>query len=327
MKKHLIAAAVAGTLAVPAMAQVSLSGRLDAGYGNLNSNQATGDRSGFQYSGDTTSRLTFKANEDLGGGMKAYVHLEQQVGNVQNGDSAAGFDSSFEFDRAMYVGISGGFGKVSVGYQNSIDKNIIDGYQVGGANNTLGKLADVVDNEDSRNHSLRYDSPSFGGLTVNVEVENAKDDGDKTGTGTAFGISYSAGPLKAAIASAKETNNDASNYDTTQTSVGVSYNMGMATVLASYLKTKKEAATDDEQSGYEIGVRVPMGSLALFASYATATEDAAVDLDSKAMQVGARYALSKRTNLYIIHGTVDRDTSASASTDRKHTTMGLVHKF
>ena len=35
MKKHLIAAAVAGALAVPAMAQVTIGGYIEAGYQNL----------------------------------------------------------------------------------------------------------------------------------------------------------------------------------------------------------------------------------------------------------------------------------------------------
>lgn len=90
MKKHLLAAAVAAAVAVPAMAQnVTLSGRASMEVGQWGASGATNGSADFSNRtrvADTASRITFAVNEDLGGGLRAGVYCETGV-NIDNGSS------------------------------------------------------------------------------------------------------------------------------------------------------------------------------------------------------------------------------------------------
>ena len=88
MKKHLIAAAVAGALAVPAMAQTTVYGIMDLAVRSANPD--AGDSTTTMVSGSFfTSRLGFRSVEDLGGGMKAGFVLEGKV-NADDGSTTLG---------------------------------------------------------------------------------------------------------------------------------------------------------------------------------------------------------------------------------------------
>ncbi len=116
MKKHLIAAAVAGALAVPAMAQVTIKGVFDV--------QAYGSTK-FSLGGDTvadptttakrsqtannngwaTSEIRFEGSEDLGGGLKASFALATGLSN----------GASTFADRDRFLQLAGGFGAIRMG--------------------------------------------------------------------------------------------------------------------------------------------------------------------------------------------------------------------
>lgn len=100
MQKKLIAAAVAGLLAVPAFAQtnVTISGRFAAGWESYKLSDcatALSCRSESRVS-DQSSRLIFNVVEDLGGGLKAWGQLDYRgavdLGGLANsGNSGVGF--------------------------------------------------------------------------------------------------------------------------------------------------------------------------------------------------------------------------------------------
>ena len=95
MKKHLIAAAVAAAVAVPAMAQnVSIYGTLEMGLENNKSTTATAAKTSALESHEFVSnRLGFRGEEDLGGGLKAHFRLESGL-DTSNG-TAGGANSFF----------------------------------------------------------------------------------------------------------------------------------------------------------------------------------------------------------------------------------------
>jgi hypothetical protein len=170
MKKHLIAAAVAATLAVPAMAQVSISGRLDAGYSAIDAQDNTKDTTGIGYSADTSSRLTFKASEDLGGGLKASLVLEAGIGGAPKAGDLGQSTSFGSFGRAQYMTLSGSFGQILIGYANSTMKRTLEGFgSANGTTNVLGILPNLLDNDDSRNHQITYTTPKMAGFSVDIE--------------------------------------------------------------------------------------------------------------------------------------------------------------
>jgi len=122
MKKHLIAAAVAAAVAVPAVAQVTVSGTLDisalqdakvsvggdpaAALAGAANGEFSSTTSAVATSGAwSTSTLGFSATEDLGGGLKASALINQEV-NANTGILDA---------RDRWVSLGGGFGEVKLG--------------------------------------------------------------------------------------------------------------------------------------------------------------------------------------------------------------------
>ena len=97
MQKKLIAAAVAGLIAVPALAQsnVTISGRFAAGWESykLSGGGNTGHDTESRVS-DQSSRIIFNVVEDLGGGLKAWGQLDarfdQGIGGNSSGVVATG---------------------------------------------------------------------------------------------------------------------------------------------------------------------------------------------------------------------------------------------
>ena len=94
MQKKLIAAAVAGLIAVPALAQtnVTISGRAVAGWESYRLSDCTTGfscRSESRVS-DQSSRIIFNVNEDLGGGLKAWAQMDMRYANDLGGIGMTG---------------------------------------------------------------------------------------------------------------------------------------------------------------------------------------------------------------------------------------------
>jgi len=354
MKKHIIAAAVAAAVAVPAMAQnVSVYGRIDAGYTNYD-NRATAT-SGVRFNNDTTSRIGFAGGEDLGGGLKATFALEGRLGvsagsaaatTIQSNTGAAytvatnGTDLAFGgFTRKANVALSGSFGEISLGLDAALSKNLYDTFNVGGASNTVGSATNVLSNSQfgAFNTGVKYTTPSFNGLKGSVLVMRQRTDnadvnnGEITtvGTGAEYALSYAAGPVKAMVVvlsteGARTAGAEALENDLGATSFGVSYDFGAFVVSGLYGSTKLDAtggATRTKSNVSEIGVSVPLGALTVFASGAQGEQ---ANDNTQAVQVGARYALSKRTYAYGVYGKTDID---ATGVTQKQYSAGVVHQF
>jgi len=279
MKKHLIAAAVAGAFAVPAMAQVTVSGLLDVSAINNSSSKvqagggtavtdlkATGTGNAASWN---TSVLTFTATEDLGGGLRATAVM---ISQMQEGDASSGIGN-----RERTVALSGGFGSVRFG--RFVPAAAV-GFHVGGSATLPGTNYHLstagaaiaagaapanrmvagntrVTMERSSN-TIQYTSPSMSGFTVNVNYRLVGTDttasADKAQT-TQSGLNlvYSAGPvtLNVGMQDLKTTTEAAAGAAAGTTEKGDldyifgSYNLGVAQVFASYAKRKDSTATNN----------------------------------------------------------------------------------
>jgi len=143
MKKSLVALA-ALAVSGAAMAQATIYGRTDIGYGVKASQMGTGGTGakqlGIMDGGNAGSRIGFRGTEDLGGGMKAHFVTEQGISptngalfGVRTATAGTQYDgyaaSTGQFDagsagaysqgtnRQTYLGLEGGFGTIRVGYQ------------------------------------------------------------------------------------------------------------------------------------------------------------------------------------------------------------------
>jgi predicted porin len=154
MKKSLLAVAAIGAFASAAQAQSSVTvyGLLDYGFQGSSQTQsgpaatsAAGTNvttktqtSGLGGSGESTSRLGFKGNEDLGGGMSAFFTIEAAL----NTDSSGTFTSSTTTgNRQSFVGLAKkGLGAASIGLQYTPIHEAVAATNAGGTNNAMGDV-------------------------------------------------------------------------------------------------------------------------------------------------------------------------------------------
>src|SRR5215510_7011235 len=183
MQKKLLAIAVAGALApAAAMAQstVEIYGRANIGIDNWESKggaDPTGNFKGRLRVFDFGSRLGFRVNESLGGGMRAFVVMETGVnidsgsGNGQSGSANA--STGFWASRDSYAGIGGDWGDVRFGRQspfygngiimqagsNYINQGMDSAFSFGGFfGSPLGRESNVAS----------YNTPTFGGFNASL---------------------------------------------------------------------------------------------------------------------------------------------------------------
>jgi predicted porin len=365
MKKHLIAAAVAGALAVPAMAQVTVYGVIDQGYTSTEVKDST-TTSGVTLSEtvDTTTsgngsayssqRLGFKGEEDLGGGMKAFFVYEIGLGDRDGTDS--GTDVMTDTVRQLNLGISGGFGAIKLGRMGTQADASLGAGDVGGGNNFLGRLytSGLKLNNSRSDRLIEYTTPTMSGLKVAVQYGTREVDTSVTGTATSntshketgIGVSYSAGPLNVMLGYVQEKVKTAGvkGRDPEQISLGANYDLGMAKVFFTYMDGETSddvygintGATKTNMDGMEIGAAIPLGALTLQVSYFDAEAKAKFDTTSlkgelDGYQVAALYSLSKRTTAYAVYGSSDADVTVSATssngTESSIFGFGVRHSF
>jgi predicted porin len=184
MNKKLLAVAIAGALASPmAIADVDVSGSIRVQL----QGQQKADGTHFQVV-DGTSRLRFKASEDLGNGSSAFANYEFRV------DAGKGSLVTGNTQRVTEVGITGGFGRLGMGSQWSTlwgaVGNHIDLSNVYGGGAYLGQYR--------MNHSIKY-STNMGAMGLSLDAQmntDAVDDVDRATvglTGSVGAINYGIG--------------------------------------------------------------------------------------------------------------------------------------
>ena len=204
MKKSLVAlATLAATGAV--MAQATIYGRSDIGYGVKATQMGTGGTGvkqlGIMDGGNAGSRIGFRGTEDLGGGMKAHFVTEQGIsptnaslfgvrtataGIQYDGYAAASGNDpgsagaySQGTNRQTYVGLEGGFGTIRVGYQYTTIYEIatLSGFTNTSEGMAGGSIAHAWGNGvagGTRGNMINYISPRLAGAwTVGLQMGSA----------------------------------------------------------------------------------------------------------------------------------------------------------
>jgi len=231
MKKTLVALAAAA--ATGAFAQVSITGAFDLGVNQTDFKGNVVNTVGAQ-NGTTTSGLSFKANEDLGGGMTTGFqwNVSLDLGNTSgrtSGTTAVSTTSNvttYLGNGESFVHLSGGFGTFKLGtpdsssYKATVASNGGFGTSIGSAFRVVA--ADVVRFQNA----LRYESPNFGGFTATyhtVAKNSSQSNGDNTAFGTnvhqlngrdgltEFGLQFAQGPVAVSYARVEMTQDASSN--------------------------------------------------------------------------------------------------------------------
>jgi predicted porin len=203
MKKSLIALAALATVATAAQAQSSVTvyGVLDAGV--INTTGASGGKvTALQNGILSTPRLGFRGTEDLGGGLKANFNLENEF-LVSDGTTT--ISTNTFFSRAAWLGLSGAFGEVKLGRQNTIAYDTAAKFDPMGAGN-LGGIITTVDSVDPTtttgnsynsygntrwDNAVQYIAPTFNGVNAKAQYRVGGQAGDTNkAQGYGAGLSY-----------------------------------------------------------------------------------------------------------------------------------------
>jgi len=333
MKKQIIAAAVAAAFAVPAMAQVSISGRIDTSYQSFDAGAASATR--VNSSLLTTNQIVLTGSEDLGGGLRAGFVISSGFGS----DASAALDFG---SRGAAVTIGGGFGTVEIG---KTPGTMLSSITASGLTANLGNLSAL---EARPNNGFGYTSPRIAGFTARIlQGVGIETPGATKGNGkqTEISLAYASGPLSARVAQAKFKNLAlaavagggntgavalplTAEDDITQIGADATYAFGAIRVNARYSKIElnTEALNDARgQTAMGFGFSYGLGAGLTMAADYVDTDNEAADDDSKRLSFTVVKDLSKRTNVY---GAYARDSFEEDGRDASSTiAIGVRHSF
>ena len=338
MKKTLIALAALGAMASAAQAQstVTLYGLLDVNVGSYKTNVAVGSsvqslkQTKIDGGGLNGNRWGLRVSEDIGGGMAVIGNIESGF-NIDTGTSAQGA----LFGRKAIVGLTGGFGTVTLGRNTSSYDDVAADHAMMGAtifdpSNTnngnsaataqalvdgsfsaaasfLGRNTTWVGYNSRFNNSVKYASPSFGGFSGGVMYSLGEDKTTAVGASktVSANLKFANGPLliSGGYQSEATARTATAKPALENTLLNVAYNFGVAKVGLGLNRAKYKDLTLlgtnfdlAAQKEVSLSVAVPLGATTLSAGVARSKGD---DLGkSTGFGVQALYSLSKRTTLY-----------------------------
>lgn len=383
MKKSLIALAALAATGAFAQSSVTIYGVADVGFKTQTISDGGRDvakASGVADGAMAGQRFGFRGTEDLGGGLKANFVIEQGISmtsqsltNVRTATSAPQVEdwiagggsgkSATNLNRQSWVGLSGGFGEVRLGYQytNLYETSTLSGFNIGSEGTNGADTAHTFGFGSvggARANGVTYITPEMSGFRVNLQYGSATDAlssesstlAQRKAERTGVMVSYNAGPLSARLTHTNFKNGTAAagtaiGAITTQTGkltqLGASYNLGVAVLGGTYNTGEDGYAglNNTDLKSYQVGARVPFGAWSFIATTgkAEATRNAVKLTDAKQTQLGVNYALSKRTTVYAYTGTtkdngVDHTANGAAAattvTDKRNSTIfGVLHTF
>jgi len=305
-----------------AMAQVTITGNI-AGSQNKDGTAAA-------VTSVDLADLTFRATEDLGGGMTASGFFT--IGTMNNrgrtatrttdgaaaggggtSASAIAFNANGPVNEDSGISLRGGFGTVAI--NNTRSTNMAASANVFGGSISSGFYETVATRPNVQ--VLSYTSPALiPGLNVAVAQANVSNTAASQASKiTVVGASYAAGPLSLGVQQ-KSYNTSAaaivSGTEKKQTEGFVRYDAGVAVIGLGY--GSKTTTTGKAMTSY--GISVPMGAITL------GVEGAKRDV-AEFQNYGVRYALSKRTALHLTAGKYQ----TTATDSKKQSRIRVSHAF
>lgn len=344
MKKQMCMAVLAMALTAPLAAQtVSIYGVVDQGYRIVEmTDGATVRKTTGLHSVHSGSRIGFRADEDVGHGLKARVVIEM---GITPDESSLDNPNTGLLNRQSFVEINGQFGSLSLGRQWGhiyTAQTVLDpNGNISGAGwlpslTSTGRLDDYV----------LYTSPQIAGFAASVGQGLAGSEaiGNKAGDVTSVGVTFDKGPLslRAVVehtngtalrvtlpgrASPTVLSND--QADRKNISYGGAYDFKAVKVLALVTEsTAGNSADRGELNTVNLGLVMPLDAWSLTASVSQGEyrDSASNAVDLRGYILGAIYNLSKRTNLYVFYGEAEDQTQINPG---KHETasIGIRHRF
>ncbi|MEW6313079.1 MAG: porin [Pseudomonadota bacterium] len=347
MKKSLIALAVAGAFAAPAMADsgnVTLYGQANVSYDMVDNGNITGTQgTRTNKVSSNASRIGLKGSEDLGGGLSAVWQVESTVDI--DGDTGAGANTNTLGTRNTFAGLSGkDWGTLVLGRHDTPYKlstrNLDQFADTIADNRSLMGTGGGVGFDLRTPDTVAYISPNMGGFSAAVAyVAGAEAASLSTQTkGSAWSLAgmYEAGPLYATLAYQANDFGSAgtgllagtANTNEKAWKLGASYKMDAFEGDIVYEKTSDDlgaacggAAGQDcfgHRSWYLAG-KYSFGSDAVKLAYTNAGNNnlagnvvgAGANTGAKQVSIGYDHSFSKRTGFYALYTKLSNDTNAA----------------
>ncbi|HLW11547.1 MAG TPA: porin [Casimicrobiaceae bacterium] len=354
MKKKLVAVAVAGVLGAPLAAHaqtanVTLYGRLNVDFEVVSGRQADGSNPHVSRLSSNSSRLGVRGTESLGGGLSAIFQIESNISGDTGNSATSGFAS-----RETFVGFQGNWGTFKMGkfLMPLDDMHPIFGDVPTYTTSILstadlwaqGTLSKGAGGFDARlGNSLRYDSPSFNGLTFSGQLalrdssgnadaaDNAGDNGNHAQElRHAFVIGgnaiYNNGPIQVGLAFESNQKTRAPGLNDTDITVTGGYNFGVIRPALLYEYLKYDTPTGDlKRNLWGVSATMPMGPGTWYAFYGRAGDGRGSaadgervggltrgsDTGSSQWELSYTYPFSKRTQVYAGYVKLDNDRRAA----------------
>lgn len=293
-------------------------------YGLVGAYVAKSERSGgpqavtqLGHGGLTTSYWGIRGAEDLGSGYKAIFGLESFFQTDTGGLGRNATDPLFS--RNAFVGVQGGFGKLTFGRQtNPTYINMGNLSPFGGSvvfsplvlQSFIGSYNGALIGDTVWNNTIQYATPRVGGLAGNVICGLGEVAGSTGTANLGLHANYVNGNF-GAVFSAQRFRTPVTAPTTQQDGylLGATYDFKVVKVFGSVLRTEASGITNDTKT-YDVGMKIPVTqSGAVLAEWAQTKRSRTGVPENKrdTASVGYDYFLSKRTDIYAVYS-YDRQT-------------------
>ena len=310
--KNVMKVAVTAALLAPLVAQAGVYGRADGVVRYIDPNTGGDD---YWDVGVDKMRWGIVGSEDLGNGMKAHYHYEWAHDNGEVGSStqaSASTAGDYEKSRLAYVGLSGDWGKLTVGRNwwpsyfavwGATDWG--DAHAIGTGNFSGNRTGDQI----------RYDSPNMSGFTANVAMvvsgEGQASNEDAIDVWEIVG-QYKNGPI-ALGATYRNDQRDtatcgATCRDTDVWGISGSYKFENFKVVGMYGNSDPSGG-GAETDVFQVGLEASFDNNTVHVAYRNSdTDSGGAEVDD--WEVGVRHFLSKETRVFVEYRNVDDDSKA-----------------
>ena len=303
MKKITLAALLLATAGI-ASAQVEISGKIGMYMDRT-------EKGGAQTTGvvqEGTNNITFKAKEDLGGGLSARVIVDTKLttadptsANTQLGD------------RESTVGLASAFGSVDMGRSYSSSFNVIR------TTDPFGNMYASIAPDIHPDHGKRFSNGVFLKATPIAGAQVSYDRVQSTTAGAveglSYGLNYSIANVQLKAARFEQGLEKSNIFGAVAT---------LSTTRLSVIHSDDTSSTGVLTHGTSVGVAQPITGtkVTMLGSYGKKTGNSSTD--ATAYNVGMNYDFSKRTSGQLMYRKVDANV---ASLDTRQVGVGLIHRF
>lgn len=314
----LAALALLGGTAAYAQSSVTVYGRVD-----LSLAQQADAVKNKEIRNGSGSRLGFRGEEDLGGGLKAVFQLEHRF----DADTGTQTNATRFWDGKSIVGLQGDFGRLTLGREENPAYTLSQSPADPFGTDTVASNGSIV---NGRIGTTRYSNSvnyrfSASGFTVAGQIAEAEGN-TPAGTGGllekrpySLGAAYAAGPLTLGIGFENPADKDDS-----WTTINGAYDLG-AVKLGAFFGTGHNVS-DQKHQAWLVSATAPIGAGQLRLSYGQLkNKDTSTVLD-KQLGLGYHYALSKRTTVYADVISEKRD-NIPANRETTGYDLGIKHNF